>query len=74
MKHTHYTIIALLSILLFSCDQTVTQEYTDITEDPLFIEYTNEMETLVVNVQPKVNQTNNLPKTRLIKNLNSQMI
>lgn len=74
MKYTHYTIIALLSILLFSCDQTVTQEYTDITEDPLFIEYTNEMETLVVNVQPKVNQTNNLPKTRLIKNLNSQMI
>lgn len=60
MKHTHYTIIALLSILLFSCDQTVTQEYTDITEDPLFIEYTNEMETLVFNVQPKVNQTNNL--------------
>jgi hypothetical protein len=45
--------IALLAILVFSCEQTVTQEYKDITEDPLFIEYSNDMETLVANVQPK---------------------
>lgn len=60
MKLANITLIALLATLVFSCDQTTTQQYGDITEDPLFTEYSNEMETLVANVHPKENINLNL--------------
>lgn len=65
MKIINYTLIAFLAILLFSCDQTTTQQYGDITEDPLFIDYSNEMEALVANVQPKENINVNLTSEQI---------
>lgn len=66
MKRTKFSLVVLLVIFLFSCDQSSIQEYSDITEDPLYIEYSNEIESLFTDVQPKDNLNLNLTKKQIL--------
>lgn len=65
MKQVKFKLIPLLAIFVFSCEQTSIQEYGHITEDPLFIEYKNEIESLIKNVQPKENINLNLTNKQI---------
>lgn len=66
MKHSKLSLIVLLTIFVISCDQSSIQEYSNITEDPLYIEYSNELESLFTNTKPKENLSLNLSKKEIL--------